>query len=218
MAMRRILGIYLWSAGAVLAQSEQYDFQPQPGARFALTVEKTGLWSGRKHVFEFQRYGAMLRFDRADPARSVVELTIEAGSAVCNDTWLSEKDRRKVLEFMFRDMLDVTRHPRITFKSTGVVSTGDKMFDVSGTLTIRGVERPAQVSVTIVESGGALTAVTGRATVRLTDYGLKPPKAALGAIGTKNEMSVDFRLELLTTSSAHAGALTGNEYPAFIRK
>jgi polyisoprenoid-binding protein YceI len=198
--MRRILGIYLWSVGAMLAQSEQYDFQPQPGARFTLTVEKTGLWSGRKHVFEFQRYSAMLRFDREDPARSAVDLTIEAGSAVCNDTWLSEKDRRKVQGFMFRDMLDVERHPRITFRSTGVVSTGDKMFDVSGTLTIRGVERPARVSVIIVEAGRELTAVTGRAIVRLTDYGLKPPKAALGAIGTKNEMTVDFRMAPLPDS------------------
>lgn len=198
--MRRLFGLIVWSAGALVAQSEQYDFQPQQGARFALTVEKTGLWSGRKHVFEFQRYSGKLRFDRADPARSVVEVTVEAGSAVCNDTWLNEKDRRKVLDFMFRDMLDVEKHPRITFKSTGAVSTGDRMFNVSGTLTIRGVERPAQVFVTIVESGGELTAVTGRAIVRLVDYGLKPPKAALGAIGTKNEMTVDFRMAPLRVS------------------
>jgi polyisoprenoid-binding protein YceI len=198
--VRGILGFIVCGAGALLAQSEQFDFQPQPGARFALTVEKTGLWSGRKHVFEFQRYSATLRFDRADPARSVVELTVEAGSAVCNDTWLSDKDRRKVLDFMFRDMLDVEKHPRITFKSTSVVSTGDKRFDVSGTLLIRGIERPHRVSVTIVESGGNLVAATGRAIVRLTDFGLKPPKAALGAIGTNNEMTVDFRMAPLPTS------------------
>ena len=200
--MRRTFGFMLWSAGALLAQSQEFDFQPRPGSRLALTVEKTALWSGRKHVFEFQRYSAMLRFDRADPARSIVELTIEAGSAVCNDTWISERDRRKVLDFMFREMLDIERHPQIKFRSTGVVSTGDKMFDVSGTLTIRGVERPSRVSVMIVETGGELTAVTGRAVVRLMDYGLKPPKAALGAIGTKNEMTVDFRIAPLPTSQA----------------
>jgi hypothetical protein len=29
----------------------------------------------------------------------------------------------------------------------------------------------------------------------MTDYGLKPPKAALGAIGTKDEMRLDFVLQ-----------------------
>jgi polyisoprenoid-binding protein YceI len=193
-AVRRILCFIVWGGAALLAQPEPFSFQPQPGARFALTVEKTGLWSGRKHVFEFERYRGTLRLDWAQPARSVVELTIEAGSALCTDAWLSEKDRRKVLEFMFRDMLDVERHPRITFRSTAVVATAEKVFDVSGMLTVRGIERPARVSVTLGESGGTLTALTGRAIVRLKDYGLNPPKAALGAIGTKNEMTVDFRL------------------------
>jgi polyisoprenoid-binding protein YceI len=193
-AVRRILGFIVWGGAALLAQPEQFSFQPQPGDRFALTVEKTGLWSGRKHVFEFDRYRGTLRFDRAQPARSVVELTIEAGSAVCTDAWLSEKDRRKVLEFMFRDMLDVERHPRMTFRSTAVRATAEKVFDVSGMLTVRGIERPVRVSVTLGESGRTLTALTGHAIVRLKDYGLNPPKAALGAIGTKNEMTVDFRL------------------------
>ena len=35
----------------------------------------------------------------------------------------------------------------------------------------------------------------GAATVRLTDYQLKPPSALLGAIGTKNEMTVSFTLK-----------------------
>ena len=36
--------------------------------------------------------------------------------------------------------------------------------------------------------------MAGRAVVRLKDYALKPPSAALGTIGTKNEMTVEFLL------------------------
>jgi hypothetical protein len=35
---------------------------------------------------------------------------------------------------------------------------------------------------------------TGSATVRITDFGLKPPSAALGVIGTKDEMTFSFVL------------------------
>jgi hypothetical protein len=100
----RVLGV-----GSLFAQSAVFDLRPAPGARLALTVEKTGLWSGRKHVFEFRTFQGLLRYDGANPSRSEVELEIEAASAACNDTWLSEKDRAKVLAFLFHDMLDVER-------------------------------------------------------------------------------------------------------------
>jgi hypothetical protein len=34
----------------------------------------------------------------------------------------------------------------------------------------------------------------------MTDYGLKPPGAALGLIGTKNEMRVEFKLRAKKTT------------------
>jgi hypothetical protein len=170
--MRRILGIYRWSAGAMLAQSEQYDFQAQPGARVALTVEK--MLGGRTD-------------DRGRKRGVQRRLAQPEGSAKDPRVHVPRPARRRAVS-------------RITFKSTSVISTGATTLDVSGTLAVLGVERPAQVSVTSVESGGELTAVTGRAIVRLTDYPLKPPKAALGAIGPKNEMSVDLRLAPLPTS------------------
>ena len=187
--------LFVLGVGWLFAQPTAFDLRPSPGARLALTVEKTGLWSGRKHVFEFRTYKGVLRYDGANPSRSEVELEIEGGSAVCTDTWLSEKDRAKVLAFLFHDMLDVERHPRLIFKSKGVVKTGEKAFEVAGVLTVRGLERPATVVVTI-DDPARIGAVSGRATIRLKDYGLQPPKAALGAIGTKDEMTFEFRLPI----------------------
>jgi hypothetical protein len=48
--------------------------------------------------------------------------------------------------------------------------------------------------VEVEQREGTVIAVSGRATVRLHDYGIKPPKAALGAIGTKDEVIIEFRL------------------------
>jgi polyisoprenoid-binding protein YceI len=62
---------------------------------------------------------------------------------------------------------------------------------VAGNLTIRNITNP--VTVAVVYKGGET--FEGSAKVRLTDYKLKPPSALLGAIGTKDEMTVTFRLK-----------------------
>ena len=192
--MRTRISLFVLAAGALCAQPAHYELRPAHGSRFALTVEKTGLLSGKKHIFEFQRFTGRVLFDRAAPNRSQVELTIDAASATCKDSWVSDKDRSKILAFMRRDMLDVERHPRLTFRSSSVVMKGDRSFEVAGNLVVRGIDKPAKVSVIIDDGQGTLQSVNGQAVVRLKDYGLKPPKAALGAIGTKDEMTVEFQL------------------------
>ena len=173
-------------------QAGEYDLRPAPGSRFALIVEKTGLYSGRKHVFAFERYHGKLAYDRAAPERSRVELAVEASSAVLKDDWVSEKDRAKILRTALDDMMDAQHHPQLLFTSNSVKRTGENSFEAHGTLTIRGIARPVAVMVTT--AGEPLQKLTGRATVSLKDYGLKPPSALLGVIGTKNEMTVEFTL------------------------
>jgi len=204
--MRIAISFFVLVTGVLLAQPVTYEFRPAPGSRFALTVEKTGIWSGKKHVFEFERYSGSLRFDRNAPAQSQVELAIDAASAVCKDTWVSEKDRGRILAFMFHDMIDAERYPRLKFRSTGIVSKTEHMFEATGMLAVRGIEKPATVIVVIDDHGGELASLIGQATVRLKDYGLKPPRVALGAIGTKDEMMVEFRLvPRLSHDTAAAG-------------
>jgi polyisoprenoid-binding protein YceI len=205
--MRIGISLFLLAAGALCAQPANYELRPGPASKFTLTVEKTGLWSGRKHVFEFQRFSGRLLFDRDVPNRSQVELSIDAASATCKDLWVSENDRGNILAFMFRDMLDVERHPQLTFRSSSVVMKGDRSFEVSGNLLVRGIDKPVKVSVMIDDGRGSLQSISGQAVVRLKDYGLKPPKAALGAIGTKDEMIVEFHLvPLPVQASSTAGA------------
>ena len=190
------LGLLLAPAGLLLADTAVYELRPTSGSRFALMVEKTGLLSGKTHVFLFERYQGTLVYDPAFPESSRVELALDAASAACQDTWVSEKDRKKIQDYALHDMLAVEKYPQMQFASTGVVRTGEKSFSVPGMLTIRGIAMPVTVSVALETQPDGLASVTGRAVVRMKDYGLKPPRAALGAIGTKNEMTVEFLLLL----------------------
>lgn len=176
------------------AEPVTYHFAPAPGSRFTLTVEKTGIWSGRRHVFEFGRYHATIVLDREAPGASRAEIAIEAASAVNTDTWVGEKDRKNIMAFLLKDMLDAEHHPRLVFRSQAVRRTGPGAYEASGVLNVRGLDKPVTVTATLDERSGNVAAVSGRAIVRLKDYGLRPPRAALGLIGTRDEMTVEFRL------------------------
>ena len=63
---------------------------------------------------------------------------------------------------------------------------------MQGMLTIRGIYKPAVVIVAVADQKEGKHSFQGGATVRLTDYGLKPPSAAFGTIGTKDEMAFSF--------------------------
>jgi polyisoprenoid-binding protein YceI len=69
---------------------------------------------------------------------------------------------------------------------------GPDQYAVSGALTIRGITRPVVVDVKMRKAGDLR--FDGRAVVKLSDYGLKPPTAVLGTIGTKDEMTLVFAL------------------------
>lgn len=179
-----------------LAQAQEtavYELGPSPQGRFALEVFKSGLWDGKKHLFLFTSYRGTLRYDHAVPENSRVELTVEGASAACQDTWVSPSDLRKV-QAKALEMMDVTKHPRLLFTSQRIVPLGGDRFRVEGLLVIGGISKPVSVDVKLAGQSGEVLTFQGSAEVRLKDYGLKPPGAALGLIGTKNEMSLEFML------------------------
>ncbi|MBM3725011.1 MAG: YceI family protein [Acidobacteria bacterium] len=173
----------------LLAAASSLRIAPAPDARFRLLVDKTGLLSGKTHIFEFSGYEGSIEFDAANPERSSVNFSVDAASIQCLDTWVNEKDRAKVLATARKEMLAIEQFPRITFQSTAVSGTGP--FIVRGQLTVRGVTRPVEVNVERKAAG----AWEGKAALRLTAFGLKPPSAVLGAIGTKDEMRIEFHLK-----------------------
>jgi polyisoprenoid-binding protein YceI len=103
---------------------------------------------------------------------------------------VSANDLKKIEKTARTEMLDVSRFPALRFESTSIRQTGPDRFEVSGTLTVR--DKSRAVVLAVMKTGDR--SYRGSTKIRLTDFGLKPPSAALGLVGTKDEMTFAFVL------------------------
>ena len=148
---------------------------PVPGNFVRLEVAKTGFMKGRVHVFEFPSYkGEATRH----PDR--YSIALDAAKIECKDTWLKPDDLNKVLAYAVKDMLAAKRYPQILYSSS------------DGMLTIRDQSRP----VAVIYKERSPGVFEGSSMIDMRLFGLKPPSAALGAIGTDPWMKLSFRLRV----------------------
>jgi polyisoprenoid-binding protein YceI len=120
------------------------------------TQSLTGTWtidpahtlvefSGKHMIFttvkgRFRDVQGRLAIDAADPARSSVEVEIQASSI---DSGVEQRDGH----LRSPDFLDVERYPTIGFTSRRVEPVGADRVRVLGDLTIRGTTRPVALDV-----------------------------------------------------------------------
>lgn len=175
---------------AAMSPAAEYAIAPAPDSRVELFVHKTGLMSGKTHHFVFSRYQGTLDYDREHPETARVSMTIDPESLSNTDTWLSDRDRAKVQAYALNDMLAATRYPEILFVSSAVRRIAPDRYEITGQLTIRGMSQAVTFTVT---ENPALT-FQGESRFRMTEFKLKPPTAALGMVGTKDEMDFAFTL------------------------
>ena len=193
--MKTLPVLLVFCAAEAFSQTQQYRLVPSADSRMELLVTKTGFLKGKQHRFVFEQYEGAVSYDGRNPPASRVTLNIESRSASCKDTWVSAKDLKKIQEFALKDMLDVERHPKISFTSTTINEISAGKFEAAGNLTIRGIVKPVVVSVAVASAAAGELLFEGTAQIRMTDYGLKPPTALLGTIGTRDEMSFSFLIK-----------------------
>ena len=88
----------------------------------------------------FKDVHGSLNFDPKDPAKSSVEVTIDA-----RKIWTGEPARDAHLRSA--DFLDADHFPVITFRGQKVTVIGEVDYRVTGELTIRGVTKPVELDV-----------------------------------------------------------------------
>jgi polyisoprenoid-binding protein YceI len=93
----------------------------------------------------FTDFEGVIRVDRERPGLSSVVFSIDAASV---DTDVADRDTH----LKSPDFFDVAKHPRITFVSSRITPRGDDRYDVTGTLTIRGVAREVTLPVAFLGS------------------------------------------------------------------
>jgi polyisoprenoid-binding protein YceI len=88
----------------------------------------------------FRDFNAAVSIDRADPARSTVEFTIQSASI---DTAEPSRDEH----LRSPDFFEAAKYPTISFKSQSVTPKSKDTFDVAGDLTMHGVTKHVTLPV-----------------------------------------------------------------------
>jgi polyisoprenoid-binding protein YceI len=120
---------------------------------------------------KFSGLSGVLKLNEADYTLSAVEVSIPAASVRTVDDKLDAHLKEA-------DFFDVEKFPLLTFKSTSIRSLGDRDYEVSGDLTIRGVTKPVTLSVDDVSApskdpwGNQRIGLSASARVNRKDFGL----------------------------------------------
>jgi polyisoprenoid-binding protein YceI len=179
-------------------QPGTYELGPQDGT---LTVRtgKGGAASKAGHnlVIEVGRWGATAQFPD-DLAQSVLELNADSTSfTVLEGTGgvksLDAGDKDGIAQTINQDVLKGTP---ITFKSTAVRPDGDDRLHVTGDLELANGVNLIAFDIAVSDDGR----VTGTATVKQTEWGMKPYSALFGTLKVTNEVGVEIDARLRPVS------------------
>jgi polyisoprenoid-binding protein YceI len=151
---------------------------------------------------QFQKTTGTARIDEADPARSSVEVSIDAASI---DTRVEARDNH----LRSPDFFDVAKYPAITFKSTKVEKAGEGKLKVTGDLTLHGVTRPVVLEVEgpsapIKDGKGLRRGLTARTSISRQDYGLKWNKLVEAGPVVGDEVKIEIEAELTAADAPQA--------------
>ena len=118
----------------------------------------------------FTDFDGTVQFDEAHPEQSSVTFTINAASI---DTGAPDRDAHLRSD----DFFAVEKFPAITFTTSTVTPKGAGLFDIEGTLTIRGTAKLLTVPVAYLGTatdpwGNARIGFEGEVTVNRKDFGL----------------------------------------------
>jgi polyisoprenoid-binding protein YceI len=172
---------------SVRAQQHAIDVQK---SKVTVRVYKSGLFSAFAHDHEIAAPILGGSAEISDHASVKLEADARALQVVDPDT--SEKDRSEIQKTMLGpDVLDSERFHEIVFQSTTVEQNGAERWVVHGSLTLHGQSQP--VTVDVVHQADHYT---GHATIKQTNFGIKPVRIAGGTVKVKDEVRIEFDVQL----------------------
>jgi polyisoprenoid-binding protein YceI len=94
------------------------------------------------------------------------------------------------------EALKTEKHPTITFAQTEkiTIQPGQQKFKtkVRGTLTVGGSAKPVELEVDGEQLQDGSFRVTGKKLVKMTDFGIEPPRAMFGTIRSGDAVTIEF--------------------------
>jgi len=155
-------------------------------------------FAGHDHEVAVPKVDGIIVFDSADATHSTITLKFDVTAMKVTGRGEPAADVPEVQRVMLSDrVLDAQRYPTIAFTSRRIVivkqAVDRLVLRVEGDLTLHGVTRPITVPVEVRLADDQLTA-TANATVRQTDFGIRPVTAGAGTVRVKDELEVAFRI------------------------
>ena len=187
-----------WSP-ALHDQSAPAAYRIAPDSRFDVVTGKAGLLGrfGHEHRIRARSFTGTIVYNAADPSASSVEVTVPTAGLHVVALGADREDAPDVEKAMREDVLHVDRWPTIEFRSTAVepISGGVR---VTGDLTMAGRTRPVTLDMRLRADGRRLVA-DGAFTIRQTDWGIEPYRAALGTIRVADRVTFELHVVGLAT-------------------
>ena len=134
--------------------------------------------------------GATAALMAGEKAVTAASISIPAAQLDCNNGTMNGHMKKA---------LKVTEHPTIEFRiaSYTLAKAAEGMqAELTGTLTLGGVQKPVTVQAAGKDEGDGTLRVTGTHELRMTEYGLKPPTLMLGTMKVNDKVTVGFDLLL----------------------
>ena len=183
-----ILALLFCGAGLlpVIGTAETWKVDPNHTAA-QFSVKHMGISTVRG---AFAKVKGTVDYDRTDPAKSAIDVTIEASSI---DTRVAMRDQ----DLRGPHFLEVEKYPTITFKSKRVEPSGPGKLKATGDLTIHGVTQEVTLDIEgpsdpIKDPKGNLhMGASATTTVDRTQFGMS---AMTGMVGTEITITIDAEL------------------------
>lgn len=98
-----------------------------------------------------------------------------------------------------RKALDADEHPQIRYRLSKydlANAESGMVVKAEGELVIAGTARPIEMAVTVTRDASGAIRVQGEEEVKMTDFGVKPPKLMLGTLKVGDAVNVKFDVAL----------------------
>ncbi len=175
-------------------------------ARVVIKTSRAGLAAKAGHdlTIEFTRWSAQVEVpdeDAGGVTAAEVTADLDLGSLEIREGTggakpLNDGDRRDIKKTMSGILGDGSA----SFTSSRIVRSGSSGGAVEGTLTLNGKTQPARLQLTEPGPGR----YRGTATVQQTAFGIKPYSGFFGALKLKDEVVVEFEVDLAKASPAES--------------
>lgn len=166
-------------------------------ARRLVLGEGSGLWlEGDSTLHVFHSTATELRASgEADASKPLLEGAMSDFSFTVPVRGL--KSGKVGLDQNMRKALKADQFPEIVFRLSRLSreegSEGGARFEAAGTLTVAGRDKEVLLRPEAREEGGRFM-IEGTQDLRMTDFGVKPPVMMLGAVRTRNEVKIRYRI------------------------